>query len=261
MSQPLVSARQITWHVGPRRILGPVDLCVEAGECLALVGHNGAGKTTLLRLLAGLLVPSRGEVRFEDVPYRSFSRRELARRIAYVPQVRPARVPFTVAELALQGRYPYLSRLAAQPSADDERAVRAALAMTGMTDLAARRLDELSGGERQAAYIAAALAQEAPLLVLDEPTTHLDPRHQRDTAGLLQRLRSETGRTVLLATHDLNFASQLADRVALVAAGELVAVEPPAALLKPERLATLFGVPFLPVREGERPLVLVSLDP
>jgi iron complex transport system ATP-binding protein len=261
MSPPLIRATGLGWRAGRRQVLGPLDLAIGRGECTVLVGPNGAGKTTLLRLLAGMLAPSEGEVAYEGASYRGASRRELARRIAYVPQIRPARVPFTVAALVLQGRFPYLSRLRLDTTEADLAAARRALALAGVEALAERRLDELSGGERQCAYIAAALAQESPVLVLDEPTTHLDPHHQRQVAALLARLRGEAGRTILLATHDLNFASQLADRVALLAGGRVLAQGSPAELLGAERLGELFAAPFLAVRGGERPLTLLSLDP
>ncbi len=261
MSPPaLLTARGLAWRVGARTVLGPLDLDLARGECLALVGPNGAGKTTLLRLLAGVLPPTAGEVRYQDRPYASLSRRELARRVAYVPQVRPARVPFTVEELVLQGRFPHLSAFQLAPRPQDYRAVRESLELAGVAPLSGRRLDELSGGERQAAYIAAALAQEAEILLLDEPTTHLDPRHQRDVAAILLALRRRGDQTVVFATHDLNFASRLADRVAALQEGRLLASGTPAELLAPPLLTRLFAAPFTVVASGERPLTLLAFD-
>ena len=256
--EPLLATRGLGWRAGGRRILGPIDLEVRRGECLAVVGPNGAGKTTLLRLVAGLLTPSAGEVRWGETPYARLSRVELARRIAYVPQVRPMRVPLTVEQLVLLGRYPYLSRWQLAPRAEDFAAVERALERVDAVDLRRRPLTELSGGELQTAYVAAALAQGSELLVLDEPTTHLDPRHQREIGALLLRLTGE--RTVLTATHELNFASLVADRILGLREGRPLALGPPAEVLREEVLMELFEVPFETVRGGDRPVTVLGLD-
>jgi iron complex transport system ATP-binding protein len=257
----LLAARGVRWEAGGRAILGPLDLEVMRGECLVLVGPNGAGKTTLLRCLTGLLRPSGGEIRLEGRPYSTLSRRDLARRIAYVPQIRPARVPLAVQEVVLLGRYPHLSRLQIAPRAADFAAVDEALAVVGIEGLRGRPVDELSGGERQAVYIAAALAQQAELLVLDEPTIHLDARHQHDLAGLLLRLKAGADRTVVLATHDLNLASLLGDRLLALAEGRVLALGRPAEILRPEVLERLFEARFEIVRGGERPVTVLDLGP
>lgn len=258
-TEAVLAARGLEWRAGGRRVLGPLDLDVMRGECLAVVGPNGAGKTTLLRLLTGLLPPAAGEVFYGGRPVASFSRRDLARRIAYVPQIRPAHVPLNVDEVVLLGRYPYLSRFHLAPRAADFAAVEQALKLVGIAELRRRPVDELSGGERQAVFIAAAVAQETELLVLDEPTLHLDPRHQRDLAALLMRLKEEAGRTVVLATHDLNLASLLGDRLLALAAGRVLAVGPPAAILEPGLLGRLFAAGFEIVRGGARPITVLRL--
>ena len=260
---PLVTARGLGWHAGAgrarRRILGPLDLELRRGECLAVVGPNGAGKTTLLRLVTGLLAPSEGELRWGEAPYAGLGRLELARRIAYVPQVRPTRVPLTVEQLVLLGRYPHLGRWRLAPRAEDFAAVERALARVGVEELRRRPLTKLSGGELQTVYVAAALAQGSELLVLDEPTTHLDPRHQREIAALLQGLAGE--RTVLTATHELNFASLVADRVLGLRQGAVRALGPPAEVLNREVLMELFEAPFETVRGGQRPVTVLGLEP
>jgi len=261
----LLAARGLAWDAarfaGGRRILGPLDLDVLRGECLIAVGPNGAGKTTLLRLLTGLLRPAAGEIAWRGRPFASLSRRELARRIAYVPQIRPAHVPLTVEEVVLLGRYPHLTALQMAPRAADFGAVEEALRLVGIEELRGRPVDELSGGERQAVFIAAALAQEAELLVLDEPTIHLDARHQSDLAELLLRLKAESGRTVVLATHDLNLASLLGDRLLALAGGQVLDVGPPRHILRPELLERLFRARFEIVRGGERPVTVLELAP
>lgn len=257
----LLTARGLGWEVAGRTILAALDQEVVAGECLAIVGPNGAGKTTLLRLLIGLLEPSSGSLSWGGTPYAELSRRELAQRIAYVPQSHPLRIPLTVEQMVLLGRYPYLSALRVAPSEADYRAVARALELSGIEALRQRSLAELSGGERQSVYIASALAQEAELMVLDEPTTHLDPLHQREIAALLARLNRQAGLSVVVATHDLNFASLLADRILALREGTAVACESPAEMLRAERLAEVFDAPFSTVRGGERPLTLLEWEP
>lgn len=257
----VLAARGLEGHLGGRRIVGPLELELAAGDHLAVVGPNGAGKTTLLRLLAGLLPPAAGSLTFRGQAYRDLGRRELARRVAYVPQLRPLSVPLAVEDVVLLGRYPHLGRFQLSPAARDFAAVAEALERVEIAHLRGRMLDRLSGGERQAVYIAAALAQEAEVLVLDEPTAHLDPRHQRDVALLLARLRQEGGRAVIVATHDLNLASLVADRVVAIKGGELLAEGSPGELLAPAALTRLFDAPFELVRGGERPVTLLELEP
>jgi iron complex transport system ATP-binding protein len=256
--EPLVEAKRLSWRASGRRVLGPLDLKVRRGECLAVVGPNGAGKTALLRLVTGLLAPSDGGLEWQGQAYRRLSRVELARRIAYVPQVRPVRVPLNVEQLVLLGRYPYLSRWRAAPRAEDFAAVESALERVDALALRHRPLTELSGGELQTVYVAAALAQGSELLVLDEPTTHLDPRHQREIAALLQRLAGE--RTVLTATHELNFASLVADRVLGLREGRALALGAPAEVLREAVLLRLFDAPFETVRGGARPVTVLGLE-
>ena len=256
----VLATHGIGWEVDGRSILADVNLEIVRGECLAVVGPNGAGKTTLLRLLVGLLRPSSGSLSWEGSAYADLSRRELAQRIAYVPQSHPLRIPLTVEQMVLLGRYPYLSALRVAPQEKDYRAVARAIELAGIDALRQRPLVELSGGERQSVYIASALAQEAELMVLDEPTTHLDPLHQREIAALLGRLNQQAGLSVVVATHDLNFASLLADRILALRDGATVACETPAEMLSPSRLAEVFGAPFSVVREGERPLTLLEWE-
>jgi iron complex transport system ATP-binding protein len=260
LSSPvLLSARGLEWRSGSRTILGPLDLEVIPGECLAVVGPNGAGKTTLLRCLTGLLRPTKGEIAFAGRSLAGLSRREIARRIAYVPQLRPDHVPLAVEQVVLLGRYPHLSPFQIAPRSQDFAAVDEALRVVGIEELRGRPIDQLSGGERQAVYIAAALAQEAELLVLDEPTLHLDARHQHDLAALLLRLTASEDHTVVLATHDLNLASLLGDRLLALSKGRELATGTPAEILRPELLERLFRARFEIVRGGERPVTILDL--
>ena len=255
-----VGIRGVGWDVAGKKILDRIDLDLAASECVVIVGPNGAGKTTLLRLIAGLLEPSRGALYWEQTPYGNLARRDLASRIAYVPQSRPLQVPLTVEQLVLLGRYPYLSPFRMAPRASDFAAVARAMELAGVSDLRYRQLGELSGGERQSAYIAAALAQEAEVLILDEPTTHLDPHHQRQIAALVLRLNREEKLSVVLATHDLNFAALLAHRIVALHEGQIQAIGRPDELLQPEQLAAIFDAPFTVVREGERPMTVLEME-
>ncbi len=255
----LVEARGISWKVGAKSILEPLDFGLAAGECVAIVGPNGAGKTTLLRLVAGLIEPSSGELSLVGRPYSSLPRRDLARHIAYVPQIRPARIPLTVEQLVLLGRFPYLSAFQMRPGAGDHRVVEEVLERVGLEALRERELDGLSGGERQSVFIAAALAQEAEALLLDEPTTHLDPRHQLDIVSLLMDLRSRSEHAILLTTHDLNLAARIADRVLALRAGSVVALGTPRELIRPDRLEEIYGASFEQVGDVDNPRVLLRM--
>jgi iron complex transport system ATP-binding protein len=257
--EPVVELRHVCVERGGHRVLEDISFCVGAGQFTGLCGPNGAGKTTLLRLLAGLLRPDGGSLLWNGSPFTELSRRELARRIAYVPQIRPARVPFDVEQMVLLGRYPYLSPLGLGPASEDYDAVERALERVGIAHLRSRPIDELSGGERQAVYIAAALAQAADLLILDEPTTHLDPRHQREVAALLVRLNRETGKTVICATHDLNFAAFVGERILALREGSALICGTTAEVLQPTVLAELFEAPFAVLRDGERPVTVLEL--
>ena len=259
-SETLLESRGLGWSVRGLRILGPIDLRISAGECVAIVGPNGAGKTTLLRLVTGLLQPTAGELLWRGERLAEMPRRKVARRIAYVPQLRPVGVELRVGQLVLLGRYPHLSRLRVAPSARDYEVVAEALDRVGISHLRERQLDELSGGERQAALIAAALAQEAELLILDEPTTHLDPSHQREVGDLVRRLSHDAGKTVLTATHELNFASLVADRVVGLKEGRILAEDKPGEVMRADVLAELFDASFEVVRGGERPVTVLDLE-
>jgi len=260
-AEALLQADAVSWVAGGKTILQPLDLEVRARECLAIIGPNGAGKTTLLRLLTGLLEPAHGEVRWDGRPLRELRRVDVARRMAYVPQVRPARVPLTVLEIVLLGRFPFQSRWRLAPAASDLEAAHAALERVGLEALSERVMDSLSGGERQGVYIAAALAQEAAVLVLDEPTTHLDPRHQVEIAGLLAALRAAGELTIVFTSHDLDLTSAVADRVLALREGESIALDDPRVVLQPETLHDIFGASFEILERAGRRRVLLEMEP
>lgn len=224
----------------PRFRLGPLTLTVGAGEVLGVIGPNSAGKTTLVRLVTGLLRPSAGDVVLDGRFLRRVSATQIARDVAVVPQEGPAAFPFTVGELVMMGRYPHAPRRFFE-RADDVEVARAAMATTGVLDLAGRPLESLGGGERQRATIARALAQEPRLLVLDEPTAHLDLRHQVACATLLRRLVRERGLAIVLVSHDLGLAAALCDRLLLLAEGRPVRLGAPESVLEPAVLSEVYG--------------------
>jgi ABC-type cobalamin/Fe3+-siderophores transport system ATPase subunit len=239
--------------------LSDVSLSLAAGEMVGVIGPNSSGKTTLIRLLTRVLEPATGEIRVEGVPVGRLARTDLARRVGVVPQSAPAECPFNVGELVLMGRYPHGPSRYFE-SRQDHAAARTAMEATGVLELADLPLDHLSGGERQRVFIARALAQEPRLLVLDEPTAHLDLRYQVEVASLLRRLNQERGIAILLVSHDLNLAGEVCDRLMLLAGGRAAATGPPEAVLEESLLSKVFGCDVV-VDKGEpgrRPLVRLT---
>jgi iron complex transport system ATP-binding protein len=220
--------------------LSELSFAIAPGEVVGVIGPNSSGKTTLIRLLTRVLEPATGEIRLEGDPIRRLAPTDLARRIGVVPQGILPQFPFTVGELVLMGRYPHAPSRYFE-SARDLTVAREAMAATGVLELAELPFDHLSGGERQRAVVARALAQEPRLLVLDEPTAHLDLRYQVETAALLRRLNRERGMTIVLVSHDLNLAAEVCDRLLLLAAGRPAAIGPPEAVLDEALLASVFG--------------------
>ncbi|MBI2345443.1 MAG: ABC transporter ATP-binding protein [Deltaproteobacteria bacterium] len=220
-------------------VLTDVSLTVSKGQCLGILGPNGSGKSTLCKLLAGLLTPQAGAIALDGRQLAAIPRAERARAIAYVPQQTEVSFPLTVREVVSLGRMPHTDGLGWERSAD-LAAVAAALDAMDATHLAGRLVQTLSGGERQRVFIARALAQEPALLILDEPTTHLDLRHQQACWQLLARLRRERPLTVIAAMHDLNCAADYCDMICLLNNGNLCALGPPAEILTAEQMRAVF---------------------
>ena len=224
---------------GDRLVLKDISLQVQAGTILGVIGPNGAGKTTMIRSLSGVLSPVSGRISVAGDDLAALSTAERARRVAVVPQARNLPPAFTGWELVLLGRTPHLNWLG-NVSRKDEECVRQALERASALDLANRRVGELSGGEQQRLLLARALAQEAPLLLLDEPTTHLDLKYQ---IGLLEQVRSlasQENLAVVIALHDLNLVSRYSDQVALLVNGEMRALGSPAEVLQPDLLGQVY---------------------
>jgi ABC-type cobalamin/Fe3+-siderophores transport system ATPase subunit len=227
-------------HIDGREVLRAVDLALAPGEIVALAGRNGAGKTTLFRVASRVLTPSRGHVWLDGRRIDSLSPRELAARIAVVPQDTNIPFPFRAGEVVLMGRSPHLGAFGFE-SAQDIECARAAMAEMEIEALADRSMLELSGGERQLVLVARALAQQARVLLLDEPTAHLDLRHR---TAVLERVQAfvRDGRSALVVSHDLSLVSHVCDRLALLADGELLACGPPRDVLTPEHLRATFDI-------------------
>jgi len=222
--------------------LTDVSFAIEPGEIFGVIGPNSAGKTTLLRLLTRVVAADRGEIRLAGRPIAPMAHAELARQVAVVPQDTPRPFPFTVEQLVLMGRYPHGPGRFFEN--DEDRALaRAAMAATGVLDLADLPLEQLAGGERQRAMLARALAQQPQLLVLDEPTSHLDLRYQLQTAALLRQVNAEQGTTVLLVSHDLDLAAEVCDRLLLLEAGRIARIGPPKTVLQQDVLERVFRCP------------------
>ncbi|MCI9300722.1 ABC transporter ATP-binding protein [uncultured Oscillibacter sp.] len=233
----MLEAKNLSAGYPGRAVLAGVSLAARPGRVLALLGPNGCGKSTLLRTMAGLLPPLGGEVLLDG--RRDYSPRQAAQRVAYLPQSRTA-PNITVRRLVLHGRFPYLS-YPRRYGREDYEAVDRALAAADALDLADRPLPELSGGQRQKAYLAMALAQETEAILMDEPTTFLDIRHQLEVLALVRRL-AEEGRGVVLALHDLCLALTAADDVAVLGEGRLLALGGPEAVYQSKVLERVMGV-------------------
>ena len=250
-----LAVRDVTVAYTDRPVLSGCSFSARGGELLAVVGPNGAGKTTLLRCLAGVLRPDRGAVLLDGEDLKELSRSRIARRVAVVPQVTEVMFPFTLREIVGLGR---IARLGLFGSAEpnDADAVERALAQMDLRLLADERIDRVSGGERQRAVVAMALAQDSDVLLLDEPTTHLDPSHQRATLGHARDLATERGLLVVAVLHDLNLASAFASRVLVLHEGRIVRDAVPAEALELPVLDAVFGPGLRVLRDHERTVVV-----
>jgi iron complex transport system ATP-binding protein len=249
---PLLAGASLTRRFGARTALSEVSLALDAGSITAVVGPNGAGKSTLLRILAGLEAPSSGTVTAGGRPLGSMPAAERARHIAFAGGEPPLPFAWTATELVLMARAPHLGRRLFETDAD--RAIaRAALADAGAEAFADRPVLELSAGERQRVFLARALCQDTPVLLLDEPTSHQDPAQAVALGALLRRLAA-AGRAVGCVLHDLTLAARVADRVVLLASGRVVGAGPVADVLSAERLESVYAA-HVTVYPGPPPVI------
>jgi iron complex transport system ATP-binding protein len=255
----MLEIKTLTVTYGTHLALIDITLSVQPGEILAIVGPNGAGKTTLMRVVSGTLKQKHGQVIVDGMDVTTLSPSERARYMAVVPQARQLPQNFSVWHTVLLGRTPYLNWLG-QPSEADRRRTTWAMERTQIMPLAERRIDELSGGEQQRVLLARALAQDTPILLLDEPTAHLDLHHQATILSLVRELVDERQLAVLMALHDLNLVSLYADRVAVLKKGQLSSVGLPNQVLNPEHLSEVYQVPLLVVNHPDYDIPLILLD-
>ena len=239
--ESMLAADAVTLAYGDRAIVVDADLTVTRGERIALVGPNGAGKSTLLRAMTGVLAPRSGGVRLRGESIASLGRRDVARAIAVVPELVQLPFEMPVEEVVALGRIPHEPPITGLRPVD-RAAVAAAIDRVGLGALRSRDVRELSAGERQLVFIAVAVAQAAPILVLDEPTAHLDIRHQVEVMQLLDDLNERDGTTIIAVLHDLALAAHFFPRVVVMDLGRIVADGRPAETLDATRIRTVFGV-------------------
>jgi ABC-type cobalamin/Fe3+-siderophores transport system ATPase subunit len=248
----LISASEVSFgYSSYSPVIHRVSLSLKKQSLAALIGANGSGKSTLIRLLAGLLMPTRGAVYFEGCLLSNIPRQDIAQRIAYVPQTNLMIFPFTALEVVLTGRSPYTSRFQFESQSDCEKAL-AALERVGARHLAFRPITELSGGERQLIALARALAQEPQCLLLDEPSASLDLKHRAELIRLLRHLRDRQALSALVVTHDLQLLGPAFDSVFALRAGELVAEGNPAQVLQEQVLSAVYDDPQMRARRLEQ---------
>jgi len=259
MSEPLLSTRDLTFaYAADRPVLRGISLALGAGEVVALLGPNGSGKSTLLRCLLGQL-NHQGEVLWDGKPVRAWRRKDLARRVAYLPQSPASEPDQTVADVLRLGRAPYWGAFGLE-SERDVRVVHDVARQLELTDLLSRPLGELSGGQRQRVFLGRCLAQQPRAMLLDEPNTFLDLRHQANLWQLLRRLARDRNLAILAASHDLNLAAAFADELLLLHDGRLLAAGPPADVLRPDLLSRAYDLDIDRLdRPGKTPIVFPNL--
>lgn len=235
----MLNIDSLTVSYGSKAVLHEVSLDIEPGEILALIGPNGAGKSTLIRAVSGVVPISSGRISFDGKDLSNLSTGQRARVLAVVPQARQLGGAFSVEQVVMMGRTPYLNWLGRE-SESDRAAVRLALKQASLDSFAERQIANLSGGEQQRVLLARALAQSTPVLLLDEPTNHLDLHHQTNLLSLVRNLTLEKQLTVVMALHDLNLVSFVADKVALLVDGRLESLGTPHEVLRAEQISAAY---------------------
>jgi iron-chelate-transporting ATPase len=240
-SAPLFELDAVGFSIPGRSLLEPLTLTLSSRRMVGLVGHNGSGKSTLLKILARQQPATTGAVRFEGQAFSRWGHRPLARKLAYLPQQTPSAAGMVARELVALGRYPWHGALG-RFGAEDRAKVEEAIALTGIGPLADRLVDTLSGGERQRVWLAMLVAQDAECLLLDEPTSALDIGYQIEVLALIRRLSHAKGLGVVIVLHDINMAARFCDEILALRAGRLIAHGPPAEIMDPAHLRTIYGL-------------------
>ncbi len=255
----MLDIRSISVNYGESEILKNLSFQVQAGKVISLIGPNGAGKTTLIRAISGVLPLKSGSIEIDNADLATMSTTDRARLLAVVPQARRLPPEFSVQQAVLMGRTPYLDWLGNLSKYDYEKASWA-LDRTQISGFADRRIDELSGGEQQLVLVARALAQDSPVVLLDEPTAHLDLRHQATILNLVHDLARERGLAVLMSLHDLNLVSLFSDSIALLGDGRILVYGSPNEVLSPKYLSEVYQVPLDIIPHPYRDVPLVILN-
>jgi len=236
----MIEVKSISFRYHEDWVLRDLSLRIERGEFIGVIGPNGSGKTTLLKILYRLLSPQSGEILLDGTSLKKMTRTDIARKIAVVAQETQLLFPFRVLEVVLTGRSPYLGHLMFESQRDLEVA-RKAMAWTDVLPFSERPIDELSGGEKKRVFIARALAQEPDIILLDEPTASLDIHHQIDFLDLILTLNREKRLTIVMASHDMNLASEFCDRLILLKEGRVYKIGPPGEVITKENIESVYG--------------------
>ncbi len=239
-----IAIDRLSYAYGKSAVLKHVRFSVASGDFFVIIGPNGSGKTTLMKLMAGLEKLPEGNLSILDREIQNYKKKDLARKIAFVPQEVPTDFPFSVMEVVLMGRSPYQGTLGLERARDVEKA-RQAITFTGISHLADRKLNALSGGERQRVFIARAICQEPEIMLLDEPTASLDLAHQIRIMDLMEKLQQEKKITIVMVSHDLNLAAMYGTRLLLLNKGEIVKIGLPEEVLTFQTLEDAYGCTLL----------------
>ncbi|UCE06251.1 MAG: ABC transporter ATP-binding protein [bacterium] len=243
MRKPVIEIENLSLSLANKSILNSVSLQIFEGDYLSIIGSNGAGKTSLLKCIMRIYSDYQGTIWLMRIPLKKISQKSLAKQISYVPQANGRIFPYTVEEFVMMGRYPHLSPFTSF-SADDRKAMRDALEITNTDSYANRLMNTLSGGERQTVFIAAALAQGASIMLLDEPTTFLDPKHEMAIYSILKKLNRDLGMTIVSVTHDINNAVLQSDRVIILKNGQIMHAGKAQDIMRNEILEQAFDKSF-----------------
>jgi len=238
---PVIDARNISFSYAAKPVMGNISFAIDEGQVIAVIGPNGSGKTTLLKIINGTLFPDAGQMLIDGKETGRWQRKEIAQKVAIVPQETAMIFPFYAEEIVLMGRFPHLGRYSFEDK-KDYKIVHEAMEKTDTLAFADRRFSELSAGERQRVLIARALAQEPKVLLLDESTVFLDLKHQSQFLALLKQLNTEQQLTVIFVTHDINLAAQNADRIILLYSGEIYAIGKPAEVITAANIKEVYDV-------------------
>jgi len=239
-----IDVKNLNFFYGNIPALKDLTFSVSKGDFFIIIGPNGSGKTTLMKVMAGIFKPKTGRLKILNRTLENYTRKDLAQTMAFVPQMMPVDFPFSVLEVVLMGRSPYMGMLGVEQE-EDLKIAEQALAFTGVEHLAHRKLDQLSGGEQQRVFVARAICQEPEIILLDEPTASLDLAHQIRLMDLMEKLKNETGITVVMVSHDVNLAAMYCDRLLLLKNGKMVCLGPPDEVLTFQTLEAAYGCTLL----------------